>query len=87
MIIVLITYFCLCLYRKLGHDYLFFANLKSYDAPWLRLCSAVESAIGNPKLYNTGKSHGGIAPKKGQTKFENKVKNKTHQATNTLKDT
>ncbi|CAB4424387.1 unnamed protein product [Rhizophagus irregularis] len=54
------------------HDYLFFANLKSYNAPWLRLCSAVESAIGNPKLYNIGKSQGGgyagkYAPKKGQS--------------------
>lgn len=65
---------------ELGHDYLFFANLKSYNAPWLRLCSVVESAIGNPKLYNIGKSQGGgkYAPKKGQTKSENKVKNKTH---------
>jgi len=61
------------------HDYLFFANLKSYDAPWLRLCSAVESAIGNPKLYDTGKSHasgggyaGNYASKKGQTKSKNK---------------
>lgn len=41
---------------KLGHDYLFFANLKAYDAPWLRLCSVVESAIGNPRLYRE-KSH------------------------------
>lgn len=72
-------YFCVLLESKLGHDYLFFANLKSYDAPWLRLCSAVESAIGNPKLYDTGKSHasgggyaGNYASKKGQTKSKNK---------------
>lgn len=58
--------------RKLGHDYLFFANLKAYSAPWLQLCSAVESAIGNPELYNTEKRHarsgytGNYSSKKGQ---------------------
>ncbi|GBB83294.1 hypothetical protein RclHR1_10010007 [Rhizophagus clarus] len=68
------------------HDYLFFANLKSYDAPWLQLCSAVESAIGNPKLYSIGKSHGGgsgyvdkYAPKKGQKNLKIKLKNNIKQ--------
>ncbi|CAI2180725.1 7000_t:CDS:2 [Funneliformis geosporum] len=77
------------------HDYLFFANLKAYDAPWLRLCSVVESAIGNSKLYRTEKSHasgfrgrsytGNYASNEKQD-LKKTVENKYHQKSQNIKD-
>jgi len=63
--------------RKLGHDYLFFANLKAYDAPWTRLCSVIESAIGNPKLYHTEKRHASGFRGRGSGGYTAQKANKT----------
>jgi hypothetical protein len=40
-------------FHRSGRDYVFFANLETYSAPWPKLISAMENAMKNPRLYHS----------------------------------